>query len=183
MLLLLHGRAVCRHSQAWQGPFCGRSSIFIPALYRCCSCVAGGGVIVTLTVSTWLRRFHGAVEGGKDRVARALETLTGALFQRPPLISAVKRQLRVRTIYKSKLIEYDDEHHLAVFWVSCEAGTYIRTMCVHLGLLLGVGGHMQVRHRSNLSACAYAAWLHAGSTCVCVAGCGKTHAVAPSWLY
>jgi tRNA U55 pseudouridine synthase TruB len=84
------------------------------------------------------------VEGGKDRVARALETLTGALFQRPPLISAVKRQLRVRTIYKSKLIEYDDEHHLAVFWVSCEAGTYIRTMCVHLGLLLGVGGHMQV---------------------------------------
>jgi len=32
-----------------------------------------------------------------------------------------------------------------VFWVSCEAGTYIRTLCVHLGLLLGVGGHMQAR--------------------------------------
>ena len=93
---------------------------------------------------TALLRFHGAVEGGKERVGRALETLTGALFQRPPLISAVKRQLRVRTIYSSKLIEYDEEHHLAVFWVSCEAGTYIRTMCVHLGLLLGVGGHMQV---------------------------------------
>ena len=30
-------------------------------------------------------------------------------------------------------------------WVSCEAGTYIRTMYVHVGLLLGVGGHMQVR--------------------------------------
>lgn len=78
-------------------------------------------------------------------MARALETLTGALFQRPPLISAVKRQLRIRTIYQSKLIEYDDERHMAVFWVSCEAGTYIRTLCVHLGLLLGVGGHMQVR--------------------------------------
>lgn len=38
--------------------------------------------------------------------------LTGALFQRPPLISAVKRQLRVRTIYESKLLEYDDEKHL-----------------------------------------------------------------------
>jgi hypothetical protein len=58
---------------------------------------------------------------------------------------AVKRQLRVRTIYKSKLYEYDEDHHLAVFWVSCEAGTYVRTLCVHLGLLLGVGGHMQVR--------------------------------------
>lgn len=92
-------------------------------------------------------RLHSKVEGGAAKVARAIETLTGALFQRPPLISAVKRQLRIRTIYQSKLIEYDDERNLAVFWVSCEAGTYIRTLCVHLGLLLGVGGHMQELRR------------------------------------
>lgn len=49
------------------------------------------------------RSFHGKVEGGAARVARGIETLTGALFQRPPLISAVKRQLRIRTIYKAKL--------------------------------------------------------------------------------
>jgi H/ACA ribonucleoprotein complex subunit 4 len=111
--------------------------------------------------------------------------------QRPPLISAVKRQLRVRTIYEAKLLEFDNEaraalillrvhavgaslarrapvvlagcppgapradaargrapqRHLAIFWVSCEAGTYIRTLCVHLGLLVGVGGHMQARAR------------------------------------
>lgn len=30
---------------------------------------------------------------------------------------------------------------------SCEAGTYVRTLCVHLGLLLGVGGHMQELRR------------------------------------
>ncbi|KAI2650991.1 H/ACA ribonucleoprotein complex subunit DKC1 [Labeo rohita] len=77
----------------------------------------------------------------------ALECLTGALFQRPPLIAAVKRQLRVRTIYESKLIEYDQERRLGIFWVSCEAGTYIRTLCVHLGLLLGVGGQMQELRR------------------------------------
>ncbi len=34
-----------------------------------------------------------------------------------------------------------------VFWVSCEAGTYIRTLCVHMGLLLGVGGQMQELRR------------------------------------
>jgi len=79
--------------------------------------------------------------------SKAIETLTGALFQRPPVIAAVKRRLRVRTIYKSKLLEYDDKRHLAVFWVDCEAGTYIRTLCVHLGLLLGVGGHMQELRR------------------------------------
>ncbi|KAI0702497.1 pseudouridine synthase [Cytidiella melzeri] len=78
---------------------------------------------------------------------RAIQTLTGALFQRPPLISAVKRQLRIRTIYESKLLEFDEKRNLAVFWVSCEAGTYIRTLCVHLGLLLGVGGHMQELRR------------------------------------
>jgi len=63
------------------------------------------------------------------------------------LIAAVKRRLRIRTIYESKLLEFDTERHLGVFWVSCEAGIYIRTLCVHLGLLLGVGGHMQELRR------------------------------------
>jgi len=97
------------------------------------------------TPTTQNPRFHSKVDGGAARVARGLESLTGALFQRPPLISAVKRQLRIRSIYASKLYEYDEERNLAVFWVSCEAGTYVRTLCVHLGLLLGTGGHMQVR--------------------------------------
>ncbi|KAM7256165.1 hypothetical protein ACFE04_011906 [Oxalis oulophora] len=91
-------------------------------------------------------RLHGNVPD-IAKVARAIETLTGAVFQRPPLISAVKRQLRIRTIYESKLLEYDADKHLVVFWISCEAGTYVRTMCVHLGLLLGVGGHMQELRR------------------------------------
>lgn len=90
-------------------------------------------------------RFHGDVD--EAAVRRGVELLTGALFQRPPLISAVKRQLRVRTIYDSKLIEYDAARRLAVFWVSCEAGTYIRTLCVHLGYVLGVGGNMQELRR------------------------------------
>ncbi|CAO3617484.1 unnamed protein product [Cunninghamella echinulata] len=91
-------------------------------------------------------RLHDALESEK-KLSQAIETLTGALFQRPPLISAVKRQLRVRTIHESKLFEFDNDRHLAVFWASCEAGTYMRTLCVHLGLLLGVGGHMQELRR------------------------------------
>ena len=91
-------------------------------------------------------RLHSALPS-PAALPRALQTLTGALFQRPPLISAVKRQLRIRTIHESKLLEFDENRNLAVFWVSCEAGTYIRTLCVHLGLLLGVGGHMQELRR------------------------------------
>ncbi|QRV75144.1 centromere/microtubule binding protein cbf5 [Ceratobasidium sp. AG-Ba] len=73
-------------------------------------------------------RLHAALESEKA-LPRALETLTGALFQRPPLISAVKRQLRIRTIHESKLLEFDNQRNLAVFWVSC------------------VGGHMQELRR------------------------------------
>ena len=93
-------------------------------------------------------RLHGAIDGERP-LLNGLEQLTGALFQRPPLISAVKRQLRVRTIYSNTLLEFDKERNLAIFRVSCEAGTYIRTLCVHLGLVLGVGGHMQELRRSR----------------------------------
>lgn len=31
--------------------------------------------------------------------------------------------------------------------MSCEAGTYIRTLCVHIGLLMGIGAHMQELRR------------------------------------
>ena len=91
-------------------------------------------------------RFH-SNPGSEANVRKSLEALTGALFQRPPVIAAVKRQLRIRTIYQSKLLDYDAEKFTAVFWVSCEAGTYVRTLCVHLGLVLGVGAHMQELRR------------------------------------
>lgn len=73
--------------------------------------------------------------------------MTGPCFQRPPLISAVKKELRVRTIYESKLYEHDIKRDMAIFWLSCEAGTYVRTMCVHIGYLLGCGAHMQELRR------------------------------------
>ena len=73
--------------------------------------------------------------------------MKGALFQRPPLISAVKRQLRVRTVYESKLIEHDEEKNMGIFWISVESGFYARTICVHLGLMLGCGGQMQELRR------------------------------------
>lgn len=47
------------------------------------------------------------------------------------------------------MIEYDEEENRALFWVSCEAGTYVRTLCVHLGLILGVGAHMLELRRSR----------------------------------
>ena len=92
-------------------------------------------------------KLHATVDGGEKVVNDALQTLTGPIFQRPPIQSAVKRQLRIRTIYESKLLEYDEGRGLVVFSCKCEAGTYVRTLCVHLGLLLGVGAHMEELRR------------------------------------
>ena len=91
-------------------------------------------------------KFHNPIES-KSQVEDCLKRLQGACFQRPPLISSVKRELRVRTIYEYKLIEFDKEKNMAIFWISCEAGTYVRTMCVHMGLLAKTGGHMQELRR------------------------------------
>ena len=91
-------------------------------------------------------KFHNPIES-KSQVEDCLKRLQGACFQRPPLISSVKRELRVRTIYDYKLIEFDKEKNMAIFWISCEAGTYVRTMCVHMGLLAKTGGHMQELRR------------------------------------
>merc|ERR1711981_20282 len=91
-------------------------------------------------------RLHNKPES-RAKLERAIEHLQGAIFQRPPLISAVKRQLRIRRIYDSKLLEYDEERNLGIIWMSCEAGTYVRTLCVHLGLLCGTGGNMQELRR------------------------------------
>merc|ERR1712110_1153837 len=51
--------------------------------------------------------------------------------------------------YESKLLEHDEERNMGIFWVSVESGFYARTICVHLGLMLGCGGQMQELRRSR----------------------------------
>ncbi|ORD95855.1 CBF5 [Hepatospora eriocheir] len=70
----------------------------------------------------------------------AVEKLTGHLYQRPPLECAVKRELRLRWIYSIEVLEFYEK--TALFIVKCEAGSYIRTLCVHLGLMIGCGAEM-----------------------------------------
>ena len=53
----------------------------------------------------------------------------------------------MRTIYEMKLYSYDEENRLGVFWCSVQSGSYVRTLCVHLGLLLGVNGRMEELRR------------------------------------
>lgn len=59
----------------------------------------------------------------------------------------INDEILVKFIYLLFILKIKFVKILGIFWVSCEAGTYIRTLCVHMGLLLGVGGIMQELRR------------------------------------
>ncbi len=83
----------------------------------------------------------------EDKVTKVLDEFQGPLYQRPPVRSSVKRQLRTRTIYYIDFIEMDERNVL--FKVGCEAGTYIRKLCYDVGEVLGCGAHMQELRRTR----------------------------------
>lgn len=85
-----------------------------------------------------LIEFHN--ETTLQKFEEAIKVLTGHLFQRPPLMCAVKRDLRLRWIYEINMIEFEPKK--ALFEVKCEAGTYIRSLCTHIGLYIGCGATM-----------------------------------------
>jgi H/ACA ribonucleoprotein complex subunit 4 len=83
----------------------------------------------------------------RKRLDKVFEEFKGEIFQMPPVRSAVKRALRTRRIYSSEILEFKGRNVL--FKVSCEAGTYIRTLCHDMGEALGVGAHMAQLRRSR----------------------------------
>ena len=83
----------------------------------------------------------------EDQVYEIFDQFTGKIYQTPPVKSAVKRELRVRTIYYATIYEIKGKDVL--FRVGCEAGTYIRTLCHDIGEALGCGAHMAELRRTR----------------------------------
>lgn len=100
----------------------------------------------------------------REEIQQTLLSLTGEIKQTPPMFSAVKvggtrlyeyarkgieveRPTRVVTIYSIELLDdrdvYKGEETISFrFRVSCSKGTYIRTLAVMIGELLGYPAHM-----------------------------------------
>jgi H/ACA ribonucleoprotein complex subunit 4 len=92
-----------------------------------------------------LMHLHHPVQ--EDALRAVCAEFTGKIYQRPPVVSAVKQRLRVRTIYYLRIEEIDSNDVLAT--VGCEAGTYIRKLCHDIGLALGVGAQMAELRRTR----------------------------------
>ncbi len=77
----------------------------------------------------------------EDAVRKTVAKFTGKINQTPPVRSAVKRRPRIRRVYYNDFIEMDGKDVL--FRTGCQAGTYIRNLCVDMARDLGTRGHMQ----------------------------------------
>ncbi|MCX6700564.1 MAG: RNA-guided pseudouridylation complex pseudouridine synthase subunit Cbf5 [Methanomicrobiales archaeon] len=95
-----------------------------------------------------LMRLHG--DTTRKRLEEVMAEFTGRIYQRPPRRSAVARNLRIRTIHTLTILDIEDR--LVLFRVTCDAGTYIRSLCHHVGLALGTGAHMQELRRTKSGA-------------------------------
>jgi H/ACA ribonucleoprotein complex subunit 4 len=82
-----------------------------------------------------------------EDIRKVMGTFIGRIYQTPPVRSAVKRQMRIRTIHTLDILEIRGRDVL--FRVRCDAGTYIRTLCVDIGDALGVGGSMEDLRRTR----------------------------------
>lgn len=99
----------------------------------------------------------------RDQLLEALNKLTGEIEQTPPMYSAVKvngrrlyeyarkgetveRPTRVVTIYALELLDdaeqFEGEEVTFKIRIACSKGTYIRTLAVQIGELLGYPAHM-----------------------------------------
>jgi len=93
-----------------------------------------------------LMKIHKQVD--EKRIREVCKSFVGAISQMPPLRSAVKRERRTREIYYLEVLEVQGNEVL--FRVGCEAGTYIRTLCVDIGKKLGCGAQLAELRRTRV---------------------------------
>jgi len=84
----------------------------------------------------------------EKKIREVCESFVGEISQMPPLRSAVKRVRRTREVYYLEILEIQGREVL--FRVGCEAGTYIRTLCVDMGKKLGCGAQLLELRRTRV---------------------------------
>ncbi len=82
----------------------------------------------------------------EEQLKNVCSQFSGKIKQLPPVKSAVKRQVRERSIYYLDILEIDGKDIL--FRVGCQAGTYIRKLVDDIGKKIG-GAHMAELRRTK----------------------------------
>jgi len=103
----------------------------------------------------------------EEAIRGALPAFTGDLLQVPPMTSALKhrgvrlyelhrrgvtveREARPVTIHSFELIGLDPAERTATFEISCNSGTYVRTLISDLAASLGSGAYLAALRRTSV---------------------------------
>ena len=86
-------------------------------------------------------------ERNEADIRRIAAGFVGKINQTPPVRSAVARRPRIRRVYYLDVLEVEGRDVL--FRVGCQAGTYIRNLCVDMARALETRGHMQELRRTR----------------------------------
>ena len=92
-----------------------------------------------------LMRLH--ADRSEERIREVMGRFVGKIYQLPPVRSAVKRQIRIRTIKELEILDIRGRDVL--FRISCDAGTYVRTLCIDIGEMLLCGASMTELRRTR----------------------------------
>lgn len=114
--------------------------------------IALGGAVRMLDLTLdegkeYIALMHLHREVDKEHLRSIIGEFTGKIYQMVPVRSAVKRGLRERTIEQMKIL--DNREGDVLLRISCESGTYIRTLIHDIGEVLGVGANMVELRRSR----------------------------------
>lgn len=109
------------------------------------SCKAAGYLLAqTKSYVCVMRTFEPC---SREQLESAFSHFRGKIYQTPPIASAVRKQLRTRTIHALTLHEVDER--LVLFFADVEAGTYIRKLVTDAGLVLGMRTSMDELRRTK----------------------------------
>ncbi len=115
--------------------------------------LSGKATRLTDLVLTGDKRYIAVLRFGRaidpDELQTVIGDLTGEIYNVPPLESAVKVRVRTRIIHSFDLIDSEKDTDLVVLSISCNAGTYIRTLARDLGLLLSTNCELLELHRDK----------------------------------
>lgn len=93
-----------------------------------------------------LMRLHDDVD--IETLKKTIMLFEGPILQRPPVKSAVKRQIRTRNVYSIEIMDIMDR--FVLMRVDCESGTYIRKLVYDIGMALGCGANMAELRRTRV---------------------------------
>ena len=130
----------------------GHSGTLDPGVHGCLPTALGKATRIAQMLLTSGKEYVGIMHMHKDVDEQIVKDtikkhFLGTIKQLPPIKSAVKRELRPRTIYYFDILEKDEKDVL--FIVGCQAGTYIRKLLHDLGQKLRVGAHMAELRRTK----------------------------------